>query len=62
MEWIKIESVEDIAVKGEEVLVWDGCQCHIDFVEVCVDTGGFYMANNTEPTHWMPLPEPPNGQ
>lgn len=35
--------------------MWDGCDCHIDYVEVDVETGHFYMANDTRPANWMPL-------
>lgn len=58
-EWIEIDSIEDIAVVGDEILVWDGCECHIDYVEIDCDWGHSYMANGSEPTHWMPLPEAP---
>lgn len=57
-DWIEIDTPEDIDPKGEEVLVWDGCDYHIDFVEVCADMGTFYMANGTEPTHYKELTPP----
>lgn len=53
-----VESIEDISVVGEEILVWDGCDWHIDYVEVCPEWGHHYMANGTEVEQWMPLPEP----
>ena len=43
----------------EDVLVWDGCQVHIDYVEPEVDKGTYYWANGSETTHYMPLPKPP---
>ena len=58
-EWISIESVEDISTVGTEILVWDGCEHHIDYVDVEIEYGAHYMANGTEPTHYMELPEPP---
>ena len=58
MKMTEVESVEDIEIKGEEILVWDGCDFHIDYVECCVDTGDSYMANSTNPTHWMKLEAP----
>ena len=57
-DWIEIDTPEDISPKGVEVLVWDGCDYAIDFVEVCVDTGTFYMANGTVPTHYKALTPP----
>lgn len=57
--WIKIGAPEDIEIVGREILVWNGCECHIDYVEVSAEDGCYYMANETEPTHWMPLPGPP---
>ena len=57
---IPCETPEDIfdKVKDSEVLVWDGCQFHVDYVESDVDTGAFYMANGSEPIAWHPLVEP----
>lgn len=57
--WLGIDTPEDISIAGEEILLWDGCEHHIDYVDCDVDTGASYMANGTEPTHWMPLPKPP---
>lgn len=56
---IKINTPEDIEIKGEEILVFDGAEWHIDYVESCVETGTFYMANDTRPTHWQKLPPHP---
>ena len=58
-DWKECDTPEDIDAVTEEILVWDGCDCHIDYVDVCGETGHYYMANDTRPTHWMPLPEPP---
>lgn len=32
-----------------------------DFMDICMDTGCKFWSNylNDEPTHWMPLPKPP---
>lgn len=57
-DWIKIDTPEDITLVGEEILVWDGCDHEIDYVETCVDTGTYYMANGSEPTHWQMLSTP----
>ena len=59
-EWIGVDTIEDIEVVGEEILVFDGCDIEKDYVEVCPEYGVYYMANGTEPTHWMPMPLPPN--
>lgn len=57
--WISIDTPEDISLVGSEILVFDGCECAIDYVDVDAETGVYYMANGSEPTHWMPLPTPP---
>jgi len=57
MKWVKFESPEDIQTDAE-VLVYDGCDYHIDYVDVCADSGIFYMANGTEPTHYAILAQP----
>lgn len=54
---IEVDSPEDIHIKGQEILVWDGCEWTIDFVEHCADSGVDYMANNTEVVAFLPLPE-----
>lgn len=58
MEWISVESPEDIMIQGEEILIWDGCDFHIDYVDVCPEYGHAYMANGTEPTHYAKLKQP----
>ena len=45
---------------GESVLVsylYPDVEPEIDFMEVCADTGAEYFANNTEVTHWLPIPK-----
>ena len=56
--WIEFDSIEDIDIKGEEILLWDGCDHHIDYVDVCADTGTFYFANGSSATHWAILTSP----
>jgi len=53
---ISIDSPEDIQYFSE-ILIFDGCDFHIDYVEVDSETGNHYMANNTSPISWMHLPE-----
>ncbi|UKA04459.1 hypothetical protein [Photobacterium damselae] len=50
----KIDSPEDID-SDEDILVHDGCDWHIDYVDIDVDDGCNFMANNTQPQAWMPL-------
>ncbi len=57
--WTRVESIEEIDIVGEEILIYDGCEINIDYVECCADTGMYYMANGYEVSHYMPLPEPP---
>ena len=57
-EWTEFETPEDIEIKGEEILLWDGADYHIDYVEVDVVTGCYYMANGTEATHYKALTPP----
>ena len=51
----KIESTEDLPT-GINILIWDGCDFHLDYVDTDVDTGVNYMANNTEPLAYIALP------
>lgn len=55
---IACRNPEDILLKGTEILVWDGCDYHIDYVEVDVESGAYYMANGAEPVSYMVLKEP----
>lgn len=58
--WIKVDHVEEIHIVGKEILIWDGCECAIEYVEVDVDTGFHYLANgNGHVEAYMPLPAPP---
>ncbi len=54
---VKVDSPEDIGIVGEEILVWDGTEWTVDYVECCADTGAYYMANHTDVEAYMPLPD-----
>jgi hypothetical protein len=56
-----VDSPEDIPLRHEDILCWDGCQWHIDYVDIDVDTGCQFMANGTEVRAYMPLPINPTG-
>lgn len=56
--WIEFGTPEDIDIKGEEILLWDGADYHIDYVDIDVDSGCFYLANGTEATHYKALTPP----
>ena len=56
--WIEIDSAEDVDC-DVEVLLWDGCDHSIDYVETDIDTGVAYFANGAkEITHYKLLDEP----
>ena len=57
-DWLCISSIEEITVIGDEILVWDGADYAIDYVDICPDSGAYYMSNGTLATHWMPLIAP----
>ncbi|WAX23108.1 hypothetical protein pA_gene0067 [Vibrio phage 13VT501A] len=52
----KIESAEDCPC-GIDLVVWDGCDFHIDYVDIDADTGAFYFANGTEGIAFFELPK-----
>lgn len=52
-----VDTPEDIAVKGEEILCFDGCDWVIDYVEHDAEEGVDYMANGTTVEAYMPLPD-----
>ena len=54
---IKINSIEEITVIGREIFCWDGCWWSVDYVDVCPESGNYFMANGTEVTRWMPCPD-----
>ncbi len=53
-----IEAAEDCPV-GTELLLWDGCDFHIDYVETDVDTGCCYFANGGSGIAYIELPDQP---
>lgn len=58
MEWIEIDTPEDVDC-DTEVLLWDGCEWSIDYVDVDVDTGVYYFANGaSEITHYSLITKP----
>lgn len=65
-EWISVE--DELPPSDTMVLIcWSdspNVEPEKDFMDVCVDTGCPFWANslNDEPSHWMPLPEPPKAQ
>ncbi len=58
--WIAIDSAEDVEC-DTEVLLWDGCEHRIDYVDIDVDTGVCYFANGGEATHYKLLDKPDLG-
>lgn len=54
---IFVGSPEDIAIKGEEILCWDGLDWSIDFVEHDSEVGFDYMSNGTQVIAYLPLPQ-----
>ncbi len=60
MEWIEIESAEDVDCDCE-VLIYDGCDYYLDFVDIDTETGAVFFANGTsQATHYSRL-SPPKG-
>lgn len=55
IEMIEVSSVDDIEPVGEELLIWDGCDYHIDYVDINADDGTHFMANNTDPIAYREL-------
>lgn len=56
--WIEIDSPEDVDC-DTEVLLFDGCDWSIDYVDTNIETGVFYFANGaTGITHYKLLDKP----
>ncbi len=55
--WIKIDSAEDVRC-DHEVLLWDGCDFHLDYVEYDTETGTHFFSNGTEATHYVLITSP----
>lgn len=62
VEWVEIGSAEDVesALVGDELILWDGCELAIDYVETEVDFGTSFFANGTEATHYLRGLKPPS--
>ena len=57
-EWIEIDSAEDVKC-DTEVLLWDGHDYHLDYVDIDTDTGVRFFANGPkEVTHYKLLVSP----
>lgn len=57
-EWVEIDSAEDVQT-SDEILLWDGCDYHIDYAEYCPESGMWYFANLTSgATHYKLLISP----
>ena len=52
----KIDTYEDCPV-GEMLLVWDGCNFDVEYVDVCAETGCYYPANNIVFEYYFELPD-----
>lgn len=50
--WVEIDNPEDAPTDGNLVL-WDGCDLSVDYVENEVDYGTSFFANGTEATHYL---------
>lgn len=64
VEWVEIDSAEDVesALVGDELILWDGCDFAIDYVETEVDYGTSFFANGTEATHYLRGLKPPSAK
>jgi hypothetical protein len=51
-----IDSAEDCPY-GTDLLLWDGCDFNIDYVDVDVDTGTSYFANGSQAIAYLELPQ-----
>jgi hypothetical protein len=46
----------ELNAQDDECDVW---KAHFFWDQWCVDGGEYYSQHVVDPTHWMPLPEPP---
>lgn len=62
VEWVEIDSAEDVenALVGDDLILWDGCNFAIDYVETEVEFGTSFFANGTEATHYLRGLKPPS--
>ena len=57
-DWIQCS--ERMPDNDDDVLVFDGCEVSIDYIDICIESGDEYFVNlGSDSTHWMPLPEMP---
>ena len=56
--WIQFDDIEEIEIKGQEILLFDGEDFHIDYVDCESDYGTYFFANGTRATHWKKLEKP----
>lgn len=52
VEWVEIDNAED-APSDENLVLWDGCDLSVDYVESEVEFGTSFFANGTEATHYL---------
>ena len=57
--WVKTKNPDDIEIKGENILLFDGESIWVSFVNCRLRTGEYHVFEGNQPTHWMPLPEWP---
>ena len=56
--WIQFDYIEEIEIKGQDILLFDGEDFHIDYVDCESDYGAYFFANGTRATHWKKLEKP----
>jgi hypothetical protein len=54
-----VDGPDDISIKGEDILCWDGVHWLVDHVEYDCDVGASYMANRTNVIAYVPMPDEP---
>lgn len=55
--WVKIDKADDVRC-DHEVLLWDGFDWHLDYVEYDEEMGAHFFSNGTEATHYMLITPP----
>jgi len=61
--WISVS--ERLPEAGETVLVWDGGERQFAWLNFTANGTAYFSSRdqtNFEPTHWMPLPNPPEAK
>lgn len=51
-------SEDEIGFCDQQLLIWDGCDFSIDYLDVSPDTGSLYFANGSKPEKWELLIKP----